>query len=464
MSLATGLILAGPMHAQQPRLSVRGASVVVASDPLNLGVQPQTIRGNVVGAETSFEPSLGNALIVEGTDTLSVYFEPGDEMILSKAGQDWNLDGKGAANNTLQRNFNAKFAGEFSDSVQMAEMLKSRIDAYEIRLFDQRRAQEEFLKVEGNKGATASFISYMKSSIDYHYWHLLLAHPIVNANSSNTIVKVNAIPTPLLEGLEKVRKSDPAMLPSAAYRNFLKYFIVYFTSEANDFNKFRDFPTSSERKLSMAMELLSGEPRTWWMARHLYEECTRLSPYLVKKFKTQIDAYDIEHRYKAVMPLLCDAKQLQPVAKTENKPVNFSNDGVVLTDLKGKKVKMDDFKGKVVYVDFWASWCGPCRGQMPFSKKLHAGLTEKQKKQIVFLYISIDANEEAWRKAIVDLEIEGVNVISPGNWNSDVCKYYQINSIPRYMIMNKKGEIVEFNAKRPSDESLKDTLMEYVGE
>ena len=79
LSVATGVILAGPMHAQQPRLSVRAASVVVTSDPLNLGVQPQTIRGNVVGAETNFEPALGNALVVEGTDSLSLYFEPGDE-------------------------------------------------------------------------------------------------------------------------------------------------------------------------------------------------------------------------------------------------------------------------------------------------------------------------------------------------------------------------------------------------
>ena len=95
---------------------------------------------------------------------------------------------------------------------------------------------------------------------------------------------------------------------------------------------------------------------------------------------------------------------------------------------------------------------------------MHDNLNDKQKKQIVFLYISIDADQNAWKKGIQDLGIEGVNVISPGNWNSKACKYFQINSIPRYMIMNKKGEIVDFNAKRPADTIVLDELLRLVTE
>ena len=93
---------------------------------------------------------------------------------------------------------------------------------------------------------------------------------------------------------------------------------------------------------------------------------------------------------------------------------------------------------------------------------MHEKLTDKQKKEIMFLYISIDADQNAWKKGIQDNAIEGVNLISPGNWGSKVCKYFQINSIPRYMIMDKKGDIVDYNAKRPSDSGIMDDLLKLA--
>ena len=71
--------------------------------------------------------------------------------------------------------------------------------------------------------------------------------------------------------------------------------------------------------------------------------------------------------------------------------------------------------------------------------------------------------EDYRKKGITDLGMEGQMVISPGNWSSKVCKFFQIGSIPRYMIMNKKGDIVDFNAKRPVDPSLGGQLRDELG-
>jgi thiol-disulfide isomerase/thioredoxin len=117
-----------------------------------------------------------------------------------------------------------------------------------------------------------------------------------------------------------------------------------------------------------------------------------------------------------------------------------------------------------VYIDFWASWCGPCRQQFPFSKKLHDSMTKKELDKIVFLYISIDDNEATWKKAIEQNNLQGVNAISRGGWSSEVCKFFNITSIPRYMILNKNGKVVEQDAKRPADESLKDDLLKLMAE
>jgi thiol-disulfide isomerase/thioredoxin len=106
------------------------------------------------------------------------------------------------------------------------------------------------------------------------------------------------------------------------------------------------------------------------------------------------------------------------------------------------------FKGKVIYVDFWAPWCGPCMGEMPDSKTLRK---ELEGKDVVFLFLGVECTAESWSKTIKTSGIEGEHYLLSKDEYSLLGSRFQIVGIPRYMLINKEGKIIDDNAKRPSD-------------
>jgi len=121
----------------------------------------------------------------------------------------------------------------------------------------------------------------------------------------------------------------------------------------------------------------------------------------------------------------------------------------------GKSVSLDDFKGKYVYVDVWATWCGPCKREIPHLKKLDA---EYKNKNVVFVSMSIDKAEhkDKWLEMVKNENLKGVQIMADKDWNSDFVTAYGIKGIPRFILIDTEGNIVNANAPRPSDPSLKE--------
>ncbi len=129
-------------------------------------------------------------------------------------------------------------------------------------------------------------------------------------------------------------------------------------------------------------------------------------------------------------------------------------------DIKGGKKSLDSFKGKYVYIDVWATWCGPCIQQIPYLQNI-----EKQyhNKNIAFVSISTDesrrsggtweAAEKKWRDFVQKRNMSGVQLWSGQDFSFQ--QAYQINSIPRFLLIDPEGKIVDANAPRPSDPNLK---------
>jgi len=129
-------------------------------------------------------------------------------------------------------------------------------------------------------------------------------------------------------------------------------------------------------------------------------------------------------------------------------------------DAKGGKKSLDFFKGKYVYIDVWATWCGPCIREIPSLKRIEK---EYHNKNIEFVSISTDesrrsggtweAAEKKWRDFVKENKLGGVQLWSGQDFSFQ--QEYQISGIPRFILIDPQGNIVDANAPRPSDPKLK---------
>lgn len=127
-------------------------------------------------------------------------------------------------------------------------------------------------------------------------------------------------------------------------------------------------------------------------------------------------------------------------------------------DRNGKTVSLSDMKGKVVLVDVWATWCGPCKAQIPYLKTLEE---EMNGKDVQFVSISVDEakDKQKWLTFIDTAKLGGTQLFA-GGWSQEngIAKYYKISGIPRFMVFDKNGKIVSIDSPRPSDPALKELL------
>jgi len=382
--------------------------------------------------------------------------------------------GDGAADNNFLQAFNQKFGQYYHPDSMKARLLAPTvtIDNVEMELFESSILQKKFLKNYKQFDELSDDLkALINNNIKYNYYNYLLGYPIIRANNNKKQAYVKRIPNVLLDNLSRLTLSNEAAMASWAYRSFVLYYVTYFTSAANGFYKFTDYGESLQMKYNTARQALEGVPYFAYISEYTLKNYEKCSPEVVKRVHKDLKNKDEEGKYANLIAEVCGKhmKKKTPAAMaSKDKTTTGSTSNLAqltLVDEKGKSVSLADFKGKVIYVDFWASWCGPCRKQFPHAKELKKKFSKKERKKIVFVYISIDSDENTWQKGIEKSAIqeEGVHLLSPGGWSSDAAKFFQLSSIPRYMLIDKKGNVVNKNAKRPSmqDEILED-IRQYL--
>ena len=120
-------------------------------------------------------------------------------------------------------------------------------------------------------------------------------------------------------------------------------------------------------------------------------------------------------------------------------------------NFNGSTTSLDDFKGKVTYIDVWATWCIPCRGEIPALKELEKKFHGKD---VAFVSISIDQNKDEWKEFVKSEDLKGVQLFAENAFESQFIQDYGIRQIPTFIIIDKEGKIVNADAPRPSSDEI----------
>jgi thiol-disulfide isomerase/thioredoxin len=128
-----------------------------------------------------------------------------------------------------------------------------------------------------------------------------------------------------------------------------------------------------------------------------------------------------------------------------------------LPDERGKIHHLSNFKGKVIYIDLWASWCEPSRAEVPNFKKLKDKFRHNDK--VAFMGIAVSDGEKEWRKALSEEKPDWLQLYDA---SSAVARSYVATAVPKYILIDKSGKVVNFNAPSPGDKSIEDLIKDEI--
>jgi peroxiredoxin len=228
---------------------------------------------------------------------------------------------------------------------------------------------------------------------------------------------------------------------SIADNSLMANLVVYYQRRLLPSGQLSTDPTEGPRLYQLATaELGEGATRDWVMRALLGSNLRGNLPGALAFYPT----FRLHTTDSATARNMRDAfKQSQLLGVGKPAPA------FTLTDNTGKKVSLSDLRGKVVYLDFWGTWCSPCMKEMtesaPALKKKFEG------RDVVFLYISVGDPEDKWQKTLTEKQFTSPNSVHLRSATNDEAAAYQVSGYPSYYLIDREGRFVQLYTSRPSE-------------
>ncbi|MDX5347392.1 MAG: TlpA family protein disulfide reductase [Hymenobacteraceae bacterium] len=376
--------------------------------------------------------------LVYDEEVANLFLQPGDELEVSFKASNFaktlKFKGKGANEN----NYLAKFVWLFEEN-DYYQVLPENIYFREkdfVKFLDYRKQDqlENYRRYVKKNPVSEVFKTYALSEIEY-IWandkltyqnlreYIVLSEPRLQLSES------------YYDFLKTIRVDNQDAAISPAYRSFMRLYLEHQTDNKN--LKKGDL-LYYKATYELAKQAFQHKNLQLILARVL-NESLRNGPL---KYSEEMLA-----DYKTLNP---KPEVVQYLTEVYNQNKFFALGSIApdfeLTSVTGEKVKLSDFIGKTVYLNFWTTSCGLCLIDQPYAQHL----AEKMEgENVVFLNIAVDDDEEAWRKMVTKKNLKGVHVISKAD-NTQLLEQYQVKNLPSYYLIGEDGTFINTKPKRPS--------------
>lgn len=381
------------------------------------------------------------ASLFYGQEQKLIYMEKGDQAKISFDGNNFS--------HTFKWEGNKAAAIDYLNNVSLSRV---EDDAYALpmkefaqKVEDKEQGSLKLLKAAKLNNA-GNFEKMEEGRIKYAYASSLLMYPVGHVFATQ----------------------DTAYRPDEAYFDLIR---KYFVEDADwaDIQEYRDFMTEAAHQLDAPnRDLKEMYPKCVaemrYIADHIQNDKVKqmllneiAGNYIVQfGIKNITDMESLYHTYVKDSVLVADY-QTKYDAWDLSSPGKPSPE-IDAVDIKGNKHTLKEFQGNYVYIDLWATWCGPCKQELPHLKAL---AKKMEGKHIVFLGLSIDQDKAKWEEEVKKGELPGTQLYI--GHRSAFQQAYGIDGIPRFILLDREGKIVNNNMTRPSSEDTEKILSALDG-
>ncbi|MCA1757379.1 MAG: TlpA family protein disulfide reductase [Bacteroidales bacterium] len=328
-----------------------------------------------------------------------------------------------------------KVSRELNQSVR--ETYKLEPEAFRASILADRQKKEDMLNnlISGNPDISQRFIEDEKTAYEFSYYSLLISYE--QAHKYYAGVDTVDLPADWYSFMNDVDVNNEAYLDIPESANVISSII---NKKINESSELGDDAWGTEALLEEQFNWIEANITNPVVADHFMNSF--ISGILDFNGPAGIEEY-IDRYYQ--ISVNEDKKTALASAVAEWEPIMPGMDAPVfnLPDLEGNMVSLKDFAGKYVYIDFWATWCGPCKIEIPVLGQL---ATDYADKNIEIISISVDRDKQAWIDMVTEDKPNWMQLHDGVNLNDE----YLVKFIPTFVLIDRNGKILDPRAPRPS--------------